>query len=589
MHQKIHVLITFLFFLLNVMAQQPLVMQLTEKEGLPDKEFYNVLEDDKGFIWLAADKGLYRYNGKEFQLFSHPNQVGLSVFSLKKDEDDTIWYTNLANQVFYVKDGEVTLFLNLKEYFSGSLPRIFFHKDRLILASIRTLLIIDKKTKKIIYKKQGNDNVFNSDAFIHNDAICFFDDEGNLITIDKNLKFHQKATKLNYKTNSRISVFTDEISGMYVFMKRYLTLPHEYILFEIDNNFEIKIHTKYSGQKRFVHKIKSIQNELFEASNEGVQIYTVAQETLQLKDSLLKNVSISDMLKDSNGNLWFTTLFEGIYVVPNLQLNTNVEIPNGNTIRRLYKGKDNELLLVGKQKEFYLFHHDTNTTTTFANNNVADIKYMFYNTFKSLYYLQTTKALQAFTIQDTTINFLEDYQPGILKDHAIINKDSVLLATGGSIILTNMRNKPSKNNVEILYNESLRSYSCYYNNITKHSYFGTVKGLYAFDEHFNKSEILHNNNSIFIKDMVASNDGSVWCLSFKNGIYQIRNNQIVKNITVEDGLLSNLNDFIRCDTKNNLLWIAGEKGLQQFNIRTATFQNLTKKQGIPSYEFTGLE
>ena len=87
-------------------------MQLTEKEGLPDKEFYNILEDDNGFIWLAGDKGLYRYDGKEFKLFSHPEQVGLSVFSLKKDADNTIWFTNLANQVFCVKDGESAVFFS---------------------------------------------------------------------------------------------------------------------------------------------------------------------------------------------------------------------------------------------------------------------------------------------------------------------------------------------------------------------------------------------------------------------------------------------------------------------------------------------
>jgi sensor histidine kinase YesM len=590
-----HILYLFSFFwvfacfsLSIAVAQQPIFVHLTEKEGLPDKEFYNVLEDDNGFIWFAADKGLYRYDGKEFKLFPHPDQVGLSVFSLKKDVDNTIWYTNLANQVFHVKGEEVTLFLNLKEYFSGDLPRIFLHDDLLILATIRTLIIIDKKTKEILYKTTSKKNLFNSNAFIHNDAICFFDDEGNLITIDKHFQLHQKASKLNYNARSRISVYVDEISGMYVFMKRHLNMPNEYIVFNIDASNEIQIHSSSFLERELVHKIRSIDDALFVASDNGVYVYQTQQEKLIEKERFLQNVSVSDVLKDSKGNVWFTTLYEGIYVMPNLKLNINFQIPNGNTIRRLYKGKSNELFLIGKQKEFYLFNHDTKATQAFVKEDVADIKYMFFDDQKSLYYLQTTKALEALKIKTNTLTFYEKYFPGIVKDHAIINKDTVLLATGAAIVVTSLRNTIHKK-LERFYNERVRAYSCYYNSQTQQSYFGTVKGLFVLDKNFKKNEILHREKTIFIKDMVSSTDGSLWCLSFKNGIYQIRNNQVVKNIKVHDGLLSNLNSFIRCDEKNNFLWIAGDKGLQRYNITTETFKNLTKKQGIPSYEFTGLE
>ncbi len=57
-------------------AQQPATIHLTEKAGLPDIEFYNIIEDTEKFIWLAADKGLYSYDGREYKYFSHPNQIG---------------------------------------------------------------------------------------------------------------------------------------------------------------------------------------------------------------------------------------------------------------------------------------------------------------------------------------------------------------------------------------------------------------------------------------------------------------------------------------------------------------------------------
>ncbi|MEM6719892.1 MAG: histidine kinase [Bacteroidota bacterium] len=585
-------LFLFLLFLTTILtkvhAQQPIFVHLTEKEDLPDKEFYNVLEDDKGFIWLAADKGLYRYDGKEFKLFSHPEQVGLSVFSLQKDAENTIWYTNLANQVFCVKDGEIQLFLNLKKYFSGSLPRIHLHKDVLILSTIRKLLIVDKKTKEILSEKSFEDYLFNSELFIHKDTICFIDNTGSLVTIDEDFQLQRKPTELQYESENRIILFIDKINNNYVLIKRYLNAPEEYILFDIAANNEIKIKLKDVIESELIHKVKAVQNELFVASNNGVHVYRIENGNFVLNQHLLPNVSVSDVLKDSKGNLWFTTLFEGMYVVPNLKLNVDFQIPNGNTIRKLQKGKSNELFLIGKQKEFYVFNHDTNVTKSFEKSDVADIKYVFYDDYKSLYYLQTTKAFQSLTIENNTLNFRKSYYPGVVKDHAIISKDSLLLATGATIMLTSMTNS-SNNKIQRYYNERVRSYSCFFNESTRKSYFGTVKGLFVFDADFTKSEITYQGNSIFIKEMVAAADGTLWCLSFKNGIYQLQDNQVVQHITVEDGLLTNINSFMQSDLQHNVLWIAGDKGLQQFDLSTQIFKNLTKKQGIPSYEFTGLE
>lgn len=83
--------------------QNPTAIHLTEKNGLPDKEFYDIIEDEKGFIWMASNKGLYRYDGNEYKLFTHPKQIGLSVFQLNLDEDGYVWFNNLSNQLFRVK------------------------------------------------------------------------------------------------------------------------------------------------------------------------------------------------------------------------------------------------------------------------------------------------------------------------------------------------------------------------------------------------------------------------------------------------------------------------------------------------------
>uniref|UniRef100_UPI004047634E two-component regulator propeller domain-containing protein n=1 Tax=Flavobacterium sp. TaxID=239 RepID=UPI004047634E len=114
---------TILYLLLFCCAiQQPVTIQLTEKDGLPDIEFYNVLEDKNGFIWLAADKGLFRYDGKSYLNLNHPQKRGLSVFGLYEDSQGRIWCNTISGQFFYIQNGKMILFTDLKDELKGQLP-----------------------------------------------------------------------------------------------------------------------------------------------------------------------------------------------------------------------------------------------------------------------------------------------------------------------------------------------------------------------------------------------------------------------------------------------------------------------------------
>jgi ligand-binding sensor domain-containing protein/signal transduction histidine kinase len=44
---------------------------LTQEDGLRSNRITTLIQDRKGFLWVGADDGLYRYNGYSFQQFSH--------------------------------------------------------------------------------------------------------------------------------------------------------------------------------------------------------------------------------------------------------------------------------------------------------------------------------------------------------------------------------------------------------------------------------------------------------------------------------------------------------------------------------------
>jgi ligand-binding sensor domain-containing protein len=309
------------------------------------------------------------------------------------------------------------------------------------------------------------------------------------------------------------------------------------------------------------------------ATNKGVKILKIENNSLKLVRSFLDNLFITDLIFDSEGNLWLTSLNDGIRIVPNLDLLKSFQLLNNNNIRNIYPGSPNKLYVFGDENKIYGLNTFNSDIDTLAIPEVENYKYFFYNKYDSLYYLKTLSSLKSYEI-NKKVKFKKTFKSFLIKDHDFVNADTVLFATNVDFKIA-LHDKNS--DIKTLFNESSRSYTCLYNSTYKTSLFGTVKGLIQVDKNFNRTEITHKKKSIFIKDMVVSPDGTVWALSFKNGFYQIIDSKVVNHINESNGLLTNINSFIRFDTLNNKVYILGEKGLQVYNLNTTSFLNITKK------------
>lgn len=86
-----------LYFLLSLWAltansQTIFYDQLDLKSGLPSSVVYDIFQDSKGFIWIATDEGLLKYNGYNFKTYSHPDLHAKSGSNIKEDVLGRIWY-----------------------------------------------------------------------------------------------------------------------------------------------------------------------------------------------------------------------------------------------------------------------------------------------------------------------------------------------------------------------------------------------------------------------------------------------------------------------------------------------------------------
>ena len=71
-------------------------LRLSGIEGLSQNRVTQIVQDDQGFMWLATQHGVDRYDGYQFRMFKNdphqPNSLcGVFMFSLFKDRSGTLW------------------------------------------------------------------------------------------------------------------------------------------------------------------------------------------------------------------------------------------------------------------------------------------------------------------------------------------------------------------------------------------------------------------------------------------------------------------------------------------------------------------
>jgi ligand-binding sensor domain-containing protein len=107
--------IAFLFWLIifsapkNLLAQTTYLPHYNTKNGLASNNCYYILQDKKGFIWIATDNGLSRFDGTNFQNFTIEDGLpDTQILQMKEDKEGRLWFFALNGQLSYLKEGKFT-------------------------------------------------------------------------------------------------------------------------------------------------------------------------------------------------------------------------------------------------------------------------------------------------------------------------------------------------------------------------------------------------------------------------------------------------------------------------------------------------
>ncbi len=549
------------------------------ENGLPSNRIYKIVQEKQGFIWIATDKGISKFNGKTFKNFTTKQGLPTNdIWDLFLTDSGKIWFFARTNKLGYIQNDSIKLFKSEHpdEVFY---PHVNTNRQKVFFTSFGKTYILKDQVWKPIFQSQVNDSILSTVYVMH--------PEIKYINITKNEKlflFNHK-NKLIKKIDIKLSEHKDigQINDSLLFIH------------QTKNLYVLNLNTKVLHEIKEYRKMDPSNFYKFYATDNEIQFTTQAFYSELDKNYQLKNIknfpnklNSNFVFKDTKGNFWVITYNKGIYLYPKNFFNTNYYLtnekikflkktPNGKIIagvlgKGLYKYDKNqnkfELVYAKKEYIYDVFFIDKNNFVIFGKDTTlvkkegkiipfyfAGKKAIFY---KNNYFTTTYTGLYRF---DNELNFIKQYK---IPDPNILFIYNNTLIIGGISGLYKMNNDTiSKINFEPKYSKlPITCLNTYKNNLL----IGTDgSGLFSWDGK-NKIVPIQNTQNLIIQDILVNND-EIW-LATQEGVLGFKFKQdtlkFIKTIRKFDGLPSDQVIDIEID-QNNLL-AASYNGISSFDL-----------------------
>ena len=600
---------------LNLNAQNPVFTNYGVEDGFPSSEVYHSIQDSKGYMWFATDRGVVRFDGYEFKVFT--TQDGLLdnvVFQLLEDHTGKIWFVSFSLQLSYFQDNKIVPYAYnnkilsanqghiIKQFYVDSLSTVHINTKNIGYYSINKHGVLDTTHT---YRKWGKVNTLRSDSsesienflMIENRYFRCLDNQNGvaLAYLDDSIRAHH-FPELDTSYKLPLSFELHRVS----MHKSIFWRETESICFNNENDvFSVNIKTKklqhlYASQNGFIQ---------IYADNKGLWVCSASQGVTLLDTSgnpvltnLLNGYSVSSITKDTKGGYWFTTLENGVFYLINLNSDVNQSADLDDNFVTCINGVEDTIVFGTKSGHLNELLPDN----TLNNQFKPDFKHQVTKIIKG------TAPNEFYAISGSS--FIK------LKPNKLLYKRQLYASGPAEIILTNEHSLIGCRNFlhqipvkewEVAMNSGadLEPFAFYDNKYLLEDipcrcmagkslnilYIGGLGGLYkciknerSYDTLYlgNKHESLSRSISALEfrgEDLIVGTKGA--------GITILSSEEII-NLTTNDGLVSNQINDIYVDDYNNI-WLATNKGVN-FIDTNLTVKKLGQNIGLVSNEVTSI-
>lgn len=546
--------------------------------GLPTKEVYQILVDKKGYIWVAHELGISKYDGLKFTSFSHPEQMGLSLFDLFEDEKGRIWCHNLSNQLFYVENDQIFILRNYKNTNPKFYPRKALLANELIVNSSTGIYIQNTSTLQgrfITTTINGERiGIINSFCTINNHTLIiqarkkwFLYKQGIGVTLLPlaNAKKIENSSVVVQKNPCGDTVYCAEV---------YKGILHKMLF----RNNTLTLHSS--------SKMPGVINNV---SVVGTQFWLHSSELSTTSDykKQIRNQNITSITKDYEGNFWYSSLKNGILFSAK---------HNNTALTKLSYLKAGDFITCIANQGNYIVKGTSTGEAFFSTVNQPGVV-------KKIPLAQTRGGIASifklggskFLVASQSNFYLIDLANGSITPYYSVNaiknftfvKDVAFIANNENLSTVNLNEKQQpkiadwlvlsrlldipKKNQDTSLNFNQRTKSVCYDSANQTLYVNFITGVYAINK-YGAKQILYQNRPIGASSIVYAN-GKIYISTLVNGLLILNNGNIIKDIAAKDGLSSNT--VIKLKLCNNRLWLLNSGYVQVLNtLNDALISNI---------------
>ncbi|MFK7953728.1 MAG: histidine kinase [Ekhidna sp.] len=569
-------------------SQSPYFRHITAKDGLPNSTIYSITQDNLGFVWMGTENGLCRFDGVNFERYETPSDRSISADDLIFDGDNRIYFKNFSNQLFYYENDTVIEIPIPEQY--GQLYNLHtVAKDQLII-SLDATLIYNINTKEwealpIDGKLAQSVDTLNQKIYISkNDSVAVYDLEQKKYL--KNLYVNLAVHAINSKAGNTIVLSL-------VDQKAFLVAP--------EGNQAVFPSLFNLMKGRIINWYRDREGKYWIITTNGLLCYEDLETPFLNGLNYLQNNFISDFLHDQEGNYWFSTIGNGVFV---MYQNEALVFNHGNSelqydqIKRIEVINDDQLLLATNGEKAYKMSGSGKIIDAY-NTPMGDIECIYLDKKKEKIYFESYQYNA--NKQNEWIRFFAGNTP---KNIVEINDDILCIASGdGAYLIKKPQNKNppwpkgfdatsgNKFTTFDLYPNAIalrnvRSRDVHYDPIDSTIWIGFIDGLFAYKHGVSRKLNFPDGEIITALNFSGASDGSFWVGTVNSGLVNIKESKINMRLTIKNGLLSNYINVVKVD--GDFLYLATDKGLQRYHLPTGTSKSFNEQDGLPTNDITDL-
>jgi signal transduction histidine kinase/streptogramin lyase len=567
------------------------------EEGLPSSKVYKLYQDGFGYLWFGTEAGLSRFDGYDFKNFTIKDGLpDNDVLNIQEDSLGRIWITTMKQPCYYDRNTGGFVRPPIFDQMPGPTPTTFgvsqdgtlwlaYSLDKILKIS-PDLNTIENLAPSLNQNISDTRSLF---AFMTDSrGDVYFVNRDILWDISKNVKYDLSQVQIN------------RIGPNYVTVSRVgdaILVSHHGKLVRIDTRTgkADALSTNFEGTFRDRYLLDKNGNQWAAIPRVGVGRFTMEGSRLFGSDFRLKGVVISEVIEDGDGNIWLSSLGNGVYCLPNSASSIkSIDLgnPEGDNIMSLLSSPNGNMIAgTGAGDIAYVKENGAFTkNTTYRLGNVI-------NRITSLG--QTSDGTLVIGCDKGIILDRRDGSTalcpviGSVKDLKIYN-DSIFLATSSNAYLLSINDLPKIDQID---SSNIiipgRQYAVYRD--AQHNYWvGTTDGLRK--RQGNSIQYFGGINDFYkfsIKDINEDQNGLIWLATQGAGLVVFDKNkpESLLVLNADNGFVADICNDLLID--NDTIWVASNRGLSRitnFDFQNASYDVITldKTDGLFSSEVNKL-